>query len=205
MEIDPTVLSVAERYKLLTGGIIPRPVALVSTVSVDGRSNLAPYSFYNGICSNPMSLLFCPINDADGSMKDTLRNALPQAEGGTGQFVVNVASEAYAGSIRLAGATVQGVECEFATTGLTPVQGTRVRAHRVIEAPLAYECETLQVIRLGIGIPAGGNIVVGRVVMVHVHEDLVNERYHVDREVLGAVGLVGDKMFCRTRGEFDLL
>lgn len=103
MEIDPEQLSIAERYKLLIGGIIPRPIALVSTVSPDGRANLAPYSFFSGVGSNPMSLLFCPINNMDGSMKDTLRHALQPEEGGTGQFVVNVATEGYAESVKLAG------------------------------------------------------------------------------------------------------
>jgi flavin reductase (DIM6/NTAB) family NADH-FMN oxidoreductase RutF len=88
MEIDPAQLAPADRYKLLIGCIVPRPIAFVSTISLDGMPNLAPFSFFNGIGSDPMSLLFCPVNKGDGSEKDTLRNAKPAAEGGVGQFVV---------------------------------------------------------------------------------------------------------------------
>ncbi len=204
MEIDPDSISNAERYKLLIGGIIPRPIAFVSTRSPDGRSNLAPYSFFNGIGSNPMSLLFCPLNNADGSMKDSLRHALPLDEGGTGEFVVNLAVETYAASVKLAATALAYGESEFDLTGLTPVPGTRVRAPRVLESPMAYECETLQVVRIGAGEPAGGNIVIGRVVMIHVRDDLINDCYHVDRERMGAIGLLGDKAYCRTLDRFEL-
>lgn len=204
MEIDPKLLSMADRYKLLIGGIIPRPIAFVSTISSDGRTNLAPYSFFSGIGSNPMSLLFCPTNNADGSMKDTLRHALPPEEGGTGQFVVNVATEAYAELVKLAGTALSYGESEFVLTGLTPIPGTRVHAPRVLESPLAYECETLQVIRMGDGIPVGGNIVIGRVLTVHVRDDLINDRYHVDRERLGAIGMVGGGTYCGTQDRFEI-
>ena len=76
METDPALLTPADRYKLLIGSIVPRPIAFVSTISPDGRANLAPFSFFNGVCGTPMTLLFCPSNKADGSEKDTLRNLL---------------------------------------------------------------------------------------------------------------------------------
>src|SRR4051812_13402193 len=95
MELDPAALSPSDRYKLLIGAIVPRPIAVVSTISPDGRPNLAPFSFFNGIGSNPMTLLFCPVNALDGGEKDTLRNCKPVAEGGMGEFVVNAAVEAY--------------------------------------------------------------------------------------------------------------
>jgi len=88
--LNPDELEIAERYKLLIGTIGPRPIAVVSTISVDGKPNLAPFSFFAGVGSNPMTLLFCPANDADGNEKDSLRNAKPASEGGTGQFAVSV-------------------------------------------------------------------------------------------------------------------
>jgi flavin reductase (DIM6/NTAB) family NADH-FMN oxidoreductase RutF len=75
MEIDPAGLDIASRYKLLIGGITPRPIAFVSTVSSDGAMNLAPFSFANAVGSNPMMLMFCPANRTDGGEKDSLRNA----------------------------------------------------------------------------------------------------------------------------------
>ncbi len=95
MRAKPQDLDVSERYKLLIGCIVPRPIALVSTVSAAGVANVAPFSFFNGVGSNPMTLVFCPGNAADGSEKDTLRNSKPVAEGGGGEFVVNLAREDY--------------------------------------------------------------------------------------------------------------
>ncbi|MCA9307137.1 MAG: flavin reductase, partial [Phycisphaerales bacterium] len=96
MELDPKSLDIPDRYKLLIGGIVPRPIAFVSTLSMSNRLNLAPFSFFAGVSSNPMTILFCPANKPDGTDKDTLRNALPVAEGGRGEFVVNVVSHAFA-------------------------------------------------------------------------------------------------------------
>ena len=80
MEIDPLSLSVADRYKLLIGCVVPRPIAFVSTISPDGAPNLAPFSFFTGVGSNPLTLLFCPSNKPDGTEKDTLRNCAPAPE-----------------------------------------------------------------------------------------------------------------------------
>jgi flavin reductase (DIM6/NTAB) family NADH-FMN oxidoreductase RutF len=95
MEIDPRSIEARDRYRLMIGSIVPRPIAVVSTVSPDGRPNLAPYSFFNGVGAEPMTLLFCPANKGDGSEKDTLHNCKPANEGGTGEFVVNLAIEEY--------------------------------------------------------------------------------------------------------------
>ncbi|MBY0307384.1 MAG: flavin reductase [Phycisphaerales bacterium] len=84
MEIDTASIGRAERYKLLIGGIVPRPIAFVSTVDAEGWTNLAPFSFFTAIGSDPMMLMFCPANKEDGSEKDTLRNAKPVSEGGDG-------------------------------------------------------------------------------------------------------------------------
>lgn len=205
MELDPEALTPADRYKLLIGGIVPRPIAFVSTASADGLVNLAPYSFFNGVGSNPMSLLFCAVNNRDGGMKDTLRHVLPVAEGGTGEFVVNIATETYAESITKAGESLSYGDSEFTLTGLTPVPSSRVRAPRVLESPMAYECETMQVVRIADGVPGGGNIVIGRVVMIHVRDDLINDRYHVDAERLGAIGIVGSASYCRIQDRFEIL
>jgi len=204
VEIDPEGLSPAERYKLLIGGIVPRPIALVSTISPGGVANLAPFSFFNGVGSDPMVLLFCPVNRPDGSEKDTLRNAKPVAEGGTGQFVVNVASEPYAARVAGAAEPLAYEDSEFDLVGLTPAPGRRVRAPRVAEAPLAYECETMQVIRTNAGRPGGGNVVLGRVVLVHVAEGVADGRYRLDPDRLRAIARMGGTAYVRTRERFEL-
>ncbi len=204
MDIDPTALPPADRYKLLIGGIVPRPIAFVSTSDAEGRANLAPFSFFTGVGGSPMTLLFCPANLGDGREKDTLRNAKPVAEGGTGQFVVNVAAETYRHEVAGASEALPPDESEFDLTGLTPAPSVVVTPPRVAESPLAFECETDQVIRLGAGLPGAPNIVIGRVVHIHASDTLVNDHYHVDPARLAAIGRMGGSAYCRTSDRFEM-
>jgi flavin reductase (DIM6/NTAB) family NADH-FMN oxidoreductase RutF len=203
MERSPNGLTVAERYKLLIGCITPRPIAVVGTVSPDGRPNLAPFSFFAGVGSNPMTVLFCPANTDAGEEKDTLRNAKPVGEGGTGEFVVSVATEEIIRRVAAAAEPLPYGQSEFELAGLSPEPAAVVRAPRVRESPIALECRTLQVIRTNPGAPAGGNIVLGEVVHVFVRDDLVNERMHID-QALGTVGRMGGTSYCRTRDRLDI-
>lgn len=204
MDLDPASLAPADRYKLLIGCIVPRPIALVSTVSPSGAPNLAPFSFFNGAGSDPMALLFCPANKPDGTEKDSLRNAKPVEEGGTGEFVVNLATEAYAARVAGAAEPLPYGESEFDLVGLTPAPCVRVRPPRVAESPVAFECRTLQVIRLNPGKTGGGNIVIGQVVHIHLADGLINDRFHVDPERLAAIGRMGGLGYCRTRDRFQM-
>ncbi len=204
MEIDPADLEIRERYKLLIGNIVPRPIAFVSTVSPDGVPNLAPYSFFSGVGSNPMTLLFCPGTRPDGTDKDTLRNALPPDQGGVGEFVINLATESYASRVAAAAEGLPYGESEFDLTGLTPVSSARVRPPRVAESPTAFECETLQVVRTAPGEKGSGNVVIGRVVHVHVDDRIVDAGFHTDPDGLRAIGRMGGTEYCRTRDRFDM-
>jgi flavin reductase (DIM6/NTAB) family NADH-FMN oxidoreductase RutF len=204
MEIQPESLEPRDRYKLLIGSIVPRPIAFVSTISSDGAHNLAPYSFFAGVGSNPMTLLFCPATKADGTDKDTLRNCLPSEEGGVGQFVVNLATESYALKVAAAAEMLPYGESEFDFTGLNPVPSSQVRPPRLAESPVSFECETLQVVRTAPGEPASGNIVIGRVLNIHIDEALINERFHVDADRLEAIGRMGGLEYCKTRDRFAM-
>jgi flavin reductase (DIM6/NTAB) family NADH-FMN oxidoreductase RutF len=197
-------LSQPDRYKLLIGAIVPRPIAFVSTLSPDGKPNLAPFSFYAGVGSDPMTLLFCPANKPDGTEKDSLCNAKPIAEGGTGEFVVNSASEPYARNLAAAAEPIPYGQSEFELVGLTPAPSRVVRPPRLLEAPIAFECRTLQVIRTNPDAPHGGNIVLGRVVHIHIRDDAVNHRLHIDPDTLAAIGRMGGSSYCRTRDRFDM-
>lgn len=204
MEIAPDTLAVPDRYKLLIGCIVPRPIAFVSTVSPDGRLNLAPFSFFAGVGAEPMTLLFCPANKPDGTEKDTLRNARPVDEGGTGEFVVNAAVEAYARKMAGAAEPLPYGESEFDRVGLTPAPSRVVKPARVGESPFAFECRTDRVIRLAPGKPAGGNIVIGRVVHVFVRDGVIDERYRTDPAKLAAIGRMGGLAYSRTRDRFEM-
>jgi flavin reductase (DIM6/NTAB) family NADH-FMN oxidoreductase RutF len=202
MHLDPDDLDIPSRYKLLIGAVVPRPIAFVSTISKDGRTNLAPFSFFNAIGASPMTLLFCPANKPDGTPKDSLINADPET--GTGQFVVNTASEPYIRKVAAAAEPLDYGDSEFDLTHLTPAPSTRVAPPRLAESPISFECETIQIIRTNPGAPAGGNIVIGRVVYIHACEDLINDRFHVDPDVLASVGRMGGLQYTFTRDRFTL-
>ncbi len=211
MHISPSELSLEDRYKLLIGSIVPRPIAFVSTVApsgaglVGGRAfNLAPFSFFAGVGSNPMTLLFCPANKPDGSEKDSLRNAKPVHEGGTGEFVVNIVPHAIAQRMAACAEELAYGQSEFDLSGLTPTTSSVVKPPRVAECPIAFECRTVQVVRTNPGQPSGGNIVIGEVVHIHADEKVVNERFHVDPALLDAIGRMGGRTYSTTRERFDI-
>lgn len=201
MHFDPAALSQPDRYKLLIGGIIPRPIAFVSTISKSGALNLAPFSFFAGVGSEPMALLFCPANNADGSDKDTLRNIATVATGpdeSGGEFVVNMVSEAFERQMAACAEPLPHGESEFDLSGLTPAASTLVKPPRVAESPLSFECRAMRIIRLAPGLPGGGNIVLGRVVYIHAADGLINDRYHVDPDMLRAIARMGGTGYVRT-------
>ncbi len=205
MELNPNELDRAERYKLLIGCIVPRPIAFVSTISPDGHANLAPFSFFNGIGSDPMTLLFGPGHRPDNDVeKDTLRNCKPRDEGGTGEFVVNAATEDYRRHVAAAAEPLDYGQSEFDAVGLNATPSVKVKPPRVAESPWAFECRTLQVFRIDPANPDAGNVVIGRVVHVFVRDDLVNEGMHVDPEKLRAIGRMGGRGYCTTRDRFEM-
>ncbi len=120
---DVAELGSRRAYKLLTTALIPRPIAWVSTVSPDGTPNLAPYSFFNAVASDPLTVMFAPGTKADGTPKDSLRNAR-----NTGEFVVNLADEPLAGALNeTSEAWVYGVD-EFIQAGVSAAPSSLVRA-----------------------------------------------------------------------------
>lgn len=204
MELDPQELDLVSRYRLLIGCIVPRPIALVSTISTAGKTNLAPFSFFTGIGSEPMSLLFCPGDRPDGSEKDTLKNCKPVEDGGTGEFVVNVALEDYRRQVSAAAEPLPHGESEFDLTGLETAPSRLVAPPRVAVSPVAFECRTLGVLRLGEGRRPGPNIVIGEVVHLFLRDDLVDDSLTVDPAKLRAIGRLGGISYCTTRDRFEM-
>ncbi|MGD9688460.1 MAG: flavin reductase family protein [Phycisphaerales bacterium] len=207
MDFDPRGLSVTDRYKLLIGGIVPRPIAWVSTLSPgpEPKPNLAPFSFFAGVSANPMTLLFCPANKPDGTLKDTCRNAAPAAQGGTGEFVVNIVPEALAQAMALCAEPLDYGESEWALAGLEMEPSRRVRPARVRGSPMTFECQTIRVEHLNPGQPAGGNLVMGEVVHVWVRDEAIDPaRLHILPAALAAIGRMGGLSYCRTADRFDL-
>lgn len=200
---DPATCESRQIYKLMTGIIVPRPIALVSTIDLNGVANLAPFSFFSGVGSVPPSVLFCPALRAAGSgnaaeRKDTLRNVEE-----TREVVVNVVSDAIAPAANAAAAEVGPEVDEFQLAGLTAVASDVVRAPRVAEAPAQMECKLLQVIYTSHA-AGGGVIVLGEIVRIHVREGLV-EDFRVDPAGLDAVGRMAGNTWARTRDRIELI
>ena len=200
--MNPANCETRQIYKLMTGIIVPRPIALVSTVDRNGTANLAPFSFYSGVGSNPPTVLFCPTLRAPASSsfdmrKDSLRNVEE-----TGEFVVNIVSEAIAAAANASSADVPAEVDEFVLAGLTAIASDAVRPPRVAESPAQMECKLLQVIYTNHA-PGGGVIVLGEVVRFHVREDLV-EDFRIDPAGLDAVGRMAGNTWVRTGDRFEL-
>jgi flavin reductase (DIM6/NTAB) family NADH-FMN oxidoreductase RutF len=197
MQLDPEALEVRDRYALLIGLIQPRPIAWVSTVSPEGTANLAPFSFFTGICANPMTVCFAPVNDRHGKKKDTLINVEL-----TKQFVVNLATEANAEKMNQSSAAYPYGVSEFEKAGLTPLPSIVVKPPRVAESPAAYECELVQIVRLGEG-PLSGNLIIGKVVQIHVDDNIYNGG-KVSHKELKTIGRMEGAWYARTQDAFEL-
>lgn len=197
MDIDPDKLPVRDRYALLIGSILPRPIAWVSTVSPAGVTNLAPFSFFTGVSAEPMSVCFCPVNNRDGERKDTLRNVEA-----TREFTVNVVSEANVEKMNQTSAAYPYGVSEFEEVGLTPVESLRVRPPRVKESLVSMECKVIQVVALGSG-PLAGHIVIGKVVMYHA-DDSVFKDGRLSHKDLKTVGRMEGAWYTRTQDAFEL-
>jgi flavin reductase (DIM6/NTAB) family NADH-FMN oxidoreductase RutF len=196
VEIDFSKIEPRDRYRILVGAIVPRPLALVSTTGVDGRHNAAPFSFFNAVSDDPPAVAL-GINSSAPTVKDTARNIR-----NTGVFVINLVDEALAERMNLCSAELPAEQDEFTFAGLTPVAGTQVAAVRVLEAPISLECRRLVNVEIGLG----RNVVIGEVVHAHVRDDLIEPgRLSVDGARAGLVARMhGLGWYARTTDLFDM-
>lgn len=198
MQINPADIQPHEFYRYLVQVITPRPIAWVSTISPGGVTNLAPFSFFNGVGANPPSVVFSPVNNRHGEKKDTLKNIEAN-----GQFVVNVVSRALAERMNQTAYEYGYEVSEFEQAGLTSAASERVAPPRVADAPVAMECELMQVVPVGEGALAA-NLVIGRIVMMHLADDACNAEGVVDPAVLDTVGRMGGADYSTTRDRFEM-
>ncbi|MCC7276554.1 MAG: flavin reductase family protein [Alphaproteobacteria bacterium] len=197
MDIDFREICPRDRYKLLVGSIVPRPIALVSTVGLDGRMNAAPFSFFNAVSDDPPAIAVGVNSSVPGRTKDTARNIRD-----TGEFVVNLVDTALAQRMNVCAVDFPPEVDEFAMAGLTALPGRQVRAPRVGEAPISLECRRLVTVEIGIG----RNLVVGEVVHLHIRDDLIDrERLHVHAERSDLIGRMhGLGWYARTTDLFEM-
>jgi len=165
MQIDIATTSPGRAYRMLISAIVPRPIAFVSTLAADGQRNLAPFSFFMGVTSQPLTLAISVFHRADRP-KDTAANILA-----TGEFVVNASTEELVERVTLASGDYARAYDEFALTGLTPAPSERVRPPRVAESPWSLECKLHRSMVIGEP-PQAAHLIVGEVVFAPVRDDL---------------------------------
>lgn len=179
LTLDPARLSASEMYRFMIDVIVPRPIAFVSTRGAGGGFNVAPFSYFNAITSEP-PLVGISINRRKGRPKDTLRHIQD-----TGEFVVNIVPEGLlAQMVRTSGDWPPETD-EFELTGLTPAPAEVVRAPRVAECPVHLECRLHRLIEFG-----KTTMVVGEIVRAHADGRVVTMG-RVDAEKLRPVGRLG--------------
>jgi flavin reductase (DIM6/NTAB) family NADH-FMN oxidoreductase RutF len=190
---DLTTGEANDHYKLLTGLVIPRPIGWIGTKAANGELNLAPFSFFNAVSSEPPIVLF-----SAGRHFDRPKDSVTFAEE-SGVFTVNIVSEDLADAMNRSSGTYAPGEDEFVIAGLTPVMGTAVDAPMVGEAPANLECRVIEVIDIG----AETRMVLGGVTMIHVREDVLDGS-RVNPDALRAIGRLSGSSYATTRDRFEL-
>ncbi|MFF0447703.1 flavin reductase family protein [Streptomyces sp. NPDC004609] len=188
LELDPGSWPHRETYRLLTGLVVPRPIAWVSTRGPDGVPNVAPHSFFNLVAHDPPHVLFSATD-----VRDTLRNIRA-----SGDFVVNTVSEDLAEAMNLTSADFPPAEDEFRWAGLTARPSVRVTAPRVAEAKAHLECRLAREIEIG-----GATLVIGEVVHIHVDPSVWHEG-RVSPRLLAPVCRLAGSSYARLGEVFSL-
>lgn len=184
-----------DRYKLLTGLIVPRPIGWIGTRRHDGSNNLAPFSFFNLVSSSPPTVIFSAGRHADRP-KDSAELASER-----GEFTVNVVSADLAEAMSLTSARFGPEDDEFAIAGLTAADGVKVDAPLVVEAPANLECRVTQIVE--IGHEAATRVVFGEVLAIHVRDDALDGT-RVDLGIIDAIGRMAGSTYIYSRDRFEI-
>ena len=199
MEITPETQPWQSIYKIMIGSILPRPIGWISSIDASGRPNLAPFSFFNAVCAYPPHVLFCPmIRGVDAQEKDTLRNVRAN-----GEFVVNIVTAELAEAMILTSTELPRDIDEFTVANLTIMPSKVVRPPRVAESPIHYECRVAQIFDLGYQ-PGAGSVVIGRVVHLHVSDQVLVGGDKIDLARLKPIGRLAGNAYCRLTDLFEM-
>ncbi|WP_164667753.1 flavin reductase family protein [Virgibacillus doumboii] len=194
MKIELNQLNDQEKYKLLIGSVVPRPIAFVSTAG-DGGTNVSPFSFFTVVSKDPMMLGFTTMPGPNGN-KDTLHNIKVQKE-----YVVNIVSSDFLDQVVQSSATLAPGESEFDLTGLTPVKSELVRAPRVKESKVSFECKLHEVYQHGKG---PESFIVGEVIAMNVADEVLMDQLRIDTEALQPIGRMAGNFYVNCSETFKV-
>jgi len=197
MELDLEHEYADRAYALLASLVTPRPIALVTTVSEDGRINAAPFSFFNLMGASPPICAFAPGDRADGTPKDTARNVRSMHE-----FVVNLVDESIAEAMNQCAASLPFGENELVRAGLTALPSSIVKPPRIAEAPASLECTEWGTLRIG-----ENRVIIGLIKRLHLREELFDaEKKRIRTDRLHTIGRMGaPHWYCKTRDRFEMI
>lgn len=196
MEIDFEKEMAAKAYGLLASLVTPRPIALVTTLSTDGRVNAAPFSFFNLMGANPPICAFAPGDRDDGTPKDTARNIRS-----THEFVVNLVDESIASAMNECAASLPFGESELIRAGLTAAPSSLVKPPRIVEAPASLECLEWGTLQIG-----GNRLVIGLIKRLHVRDEYFDAmKQRINTAKLLTIGrMASPDWYCRTGDRFEM-
>ena len=193
---DPELLDTRTVHKLLSASVAPRPIAFASTVDAKGNVNLSPFSFFNVFSSNPPILIFSPARRVrDNTTKHTLQNAAETKEVVINSVDFSIVEQMSASSKDYA----KGVN-EFIESGLTEVPSLKVKPPRVLESPVSFECVVDNIISLGEH-GGAGQLVIAKVVHIHVKSEILDANNEIDSERLDLVARLGGDWYTRVTKE----
>ena len=196
VHFDFADLTERQRYKLLIGTVVPRPIAFITTLSRDGRANAGPFSFFNVLTHDPAIVAIGVENYGDLRFKDTARNIRE-----TEEFTVHICDDALVAQMEICAIKFGPDVDELAVAGLKTVPGTMVRSPRIVTAPAALECRRKMTLEVG----KAREIILGEVVGLFIREDAVDmSNLHVDQHKMDAIGRMGGHSYARTRDQFEI-
>ena len=197
MFFDFETLPASERYKLVVSTVVPRPVAWVVSQDAAGVVNAAPFSFFNVFTDSPVVVGIGVGPKPSGSFKDTLANIKA-----LNQFVVCLVPHSQVHAMNATAIDFDAAVDELDEASLTKIPSTKIKVPRIAESPVAMECETFQLVPVGVH-----TLVLGRVLAMHVQDDgvLNAEKYYIDTPKLNLVGRMhGRGWYARTNDRVDI-
>lgn len=197
MFFDVLELNNQEKYRLLTGGITPRPIAWISTRSSDNVDNLAPYSFFTGASCNPPVLLYTQVAPSSELDKDTLKNLVE-----TGECVVNIVDADLLEKMNMTSTSLGIDESEFDFAGVESCASEKVTPRSVKASPIRYECTLREVISVS-DLPSGGKVILLDVKCIYVRDDLYNGDV-INQQLIDSVGKMGGDVYSLTSENLEL-
>ena len=197
MKINPKTFEGFNR--VLTGVVVPRPIAFVSTISNSGNVNLSPYSFFNAVSYDPPLIIFSSSKfTSDGKLKDSLSNIEQN-----GEFVVNIVNENIVEAMNTTAAEYPEDVNEFDIANLTQIDSDLVKPPRLSESPVNMECKLERIITLGTETHPQG-LVIGEIIQLHIDDEIISG-HRINHEKLKPVGRLAGNMYTHTYDVFELM